>query len=49
MFCFSCDGILSLGCTRIDVRVLSSLKITRDYMACMLTFIMARPSSQKRS
>ena len=28
MFCVSCDGILSLGSTRIDLRVLAPLKMT---------------------
>ena len=27
IFCFSCDEILSLGCIRIDLRVLAPLKI----------------------
>ena len=28
MFCLRCDGILSLGCIRVDLRVLVPLKMT---------------------
>ena len=28
MSCFSCDGILSLGCIRIDLRMWAPLKMT---------------------